>query len=203
MDNSLPRRIPPQERLLIRIADLAWREAFHRGGPEFAEDLAQDVVLECLVKVRTRRGRLTGRTLKGFVRQVVRRRWLDSLRLARRRATREEEHAREATGGPRLWMSPELKLVDAELTHFHESTLASLPSGCRRSYLMVREEDASYQLTADLLGVSRATVNAHVVAAQRKFREGLPKYGITPEPPRGAAIRASHEAAQTSTGASH
>lgn len=203
MDNSLPRRIPPQERLLIRIADLAWQHASHLGGADFADDLAQDVVLECLVKVRTRSGRLTARTLNAFVRQVVRRRWLDSLRLAHRRATREQEHSRETTNGTRLWMSPELTLVDAELARFREHTLASLPSACRRSYLMVREEDASYQLTADLLGVSRATVNAHVVAAQRKFREGLPQYGITPEPRRGTAMRASHEAAQTSTGANH
>lgn len=202
MDNSLPRRIPPQERLLIRIADLAWQQASHFGGADFADDLAQDVVLECLVMVRTRCGRLTAPTLNGFVRQVVRRRWLDFLRAAQRRATREQQHSREAMGGTRLWMSPELTLLDAELTRFHERTLASLPSGCRRSYLMVREEDASYQLTADLLGVSRATVNAHVVAAQRKFREGLPAYGITPEPPRGAAMRASREAAQTPIGAS-
>jgi DNA-directed RNA polymerase specialized sigma24 family protein len=76
-------------------------------------------------------------------------------------------------------MSPELGIAEQELASLHASTLASLPDGCRHSYVMVRDDGTSYQTAAEELGVSRAAVCAHVVAAQRRFRRELFEYGIT------------------------
>ena len=44
---------------------------------------------------------------------------------------------------------------------------------CRRVYAMVREDDASYQADANVLGVSRPAECANVVMARRRIRTAL------------------------------
>lgn len=155
-----------------------------------AEDLAQDVVLECLVRLRS--GKLWTRpaSLAAFVRRRVRSRAIDLLRRKKHRAARNAEHARELMESVHAWMSPELALETRELELFREHTLASLPYDCRRAYVMVREGEAPYQVVADQLGVSRAAVCSRVVSAQRLFRRELLEQDIaTPPRARGRQKR--------------
>ena len=88
-------------------------------------------------------------------------------------------------------MSPETLLDDAEMSAFHRRTLSGLPESCRRAYLMVREEQATYEHVAEALAVSRNAVCYAVVAAQRQFRLALEEMGVytarVSRPPRRAA----------------
>lgn len=49
---------------------------------------------------------------------------------------------------------------------------------CRRVVVMVRTEGASSQLVANLMGISRAAVQSHVVTAQQRFRVALREEGV-------------------------
>jgi RNA polymerase sigma factor (sigma-70 family) len=186
-------------RLLKEIIRRAGRHAEKLMSADAAEDIAQDVVLECLTRMREGKWRIR-RSLPALVRKMVRRRLTDHLRGQESRVTHEEEHVRERTESIHAWMSPELALQERELERFHEETLASLPRACRRAYVMVREEGTPYGVAADRLGVSRAAVNSHVVAAQRRFRTELLDKRIATPPPARARPQADRNGEARSIG---
>ena len=70
-------------------------------------------------------------------------------------------------------------LDDAERSEFLRRTLSGLSETCRRAYVMVREECASYEHAAQALAVSRNSVCSAVVAAQRQFRRALKDLGVS------------------------
>jgi RNA polymerase sigma factor (sigma-70 family) len=153
--------------IVIDIARIAERRAREIVGEQRARDLAHDVVLECLVKLRAGTWKVAVSSLQAFVCRMVRRRAIDAVRRSQRSDVRNGEHARERREGAHAWMSPELAMEERELLELHGRTLASLPSGCRRAYVMVREEEATYEAAAERLGLSPATVNVHVVSRER------------------------------------
>jgi RNA polymerase sigma-70 factor (ECF subfamily) len=177
MDTVSPHDASTEASLLTQVSTLARQFARQLISASAADDLAQDVVVECLTRMRAGRWRVDV-SLSAFVHALVRRRRADFLRQRQRRTSREAEHVRELTESTHAWMSPELTLEAQELERFHEQTLASLPSRCRQSYVMVREQQAAYQVVATELGISRAAVCLHVVAAQRHFREVLVERGF-------------------------
>lgn len=75
--------------------------------------------------------------------------------------------------------SSKLMLDDAERSEFLRRTLSGLSETCRRAYVMVREECASYEHAAQALAVSRNSVCSAVVAAQRQFRRALKDLGVS------------------------
>ena len=95
---------------------------------DVADDIAQDVVLECLLKVRAGRWRVAREALGAFVRRLVRRRAVDWLRRSQRRSERNAEHAREIRESTHAWMSPDLASEERELAEFHDRALAKSAS---------------------------------------------------------------------------
>lgn len=173
MDTFHPPEASDEGALLIEISTLARRFARRRLPREDADDLAQDIVLECLVNVRAGKGGINVSLLPGFVRHMVRLRTIDARRRRCRRSSTDRYYARVLPDVPHVWMSPEMAIEVEELENFHARTLASLSCTCRRAYTMVREDEASYRAVAAQLGVSRAAVNWHVAAAHRRFRAEL------------------------------
>ena len=166
-----------ESRILAEITSIARRQAGAIVDLHSAEDLAQEIAFECMLQMRAGRWHIE-HSLTAYVRAMVRRRRIDDLRQRKRRTSRERQHALERGHSEHAWMSPELALRSQELERFHERTLASLAPRCRRAYIMVREGRASYLAVASRLGISRSAVCSHVVAAQRRFREGLIEQGI-------------------------
>jgi RNA polymerase sigma factor (sigma-70 family) len=164
--------------LLIEIAHLAHRFASEVVARDIAEDVAQDVVLECLIKVREQTWHADDASIQGLIRNMVRRRAIDSLRRTQRREERNAEHVRDLSDGAHGWMSPDIASDERELAALHAETLASLPGKCRRIYVMVREDRIAYEVVAARLGLSRSAVSWHIVAAQRRFRRRLKDHGI-------------------------
>ena len=144
------------------------------------DDIAQDVVLECLIKLRTGQWDVEPDYLRVYVRNAVRMRTVDYLRRSLHRDDRQAEHVREMWEGMHAWMEPDVAREERELSEFHARTLASLPEVCRKTYLMIRDGGASYAEVAERLGVTRSAVNANVVRAQSAFRARLLERGITP-----------------------
>jgi RNA polymerase sigma factor (sigma-70 family) len=173
MDNLQHTEASDEGALLIEVFTIARQFARRRFPNDVAEDVAQDIVLECLVTVRAGKCGIKVSLLPGFVRHLVRLRSCDVLRRNHRRANTDEYYARALADTQHVWMSPEMTIDVEELEDFRVRTLASLPCACRRAYLMVREDEESYRAVAEQLGVSRAAVSWHVAEAHRRFRAGL------------------------------
>jgi RNA polymerase sigma factor (sigma-70 family) len=170
------------ERLLITIAALARKRARALLSTDMADDVAQDVVLECLLKVREGDS-IDEKLLGGLVRQMVRRRVSDLYRGALRSGERNARHVRAQMAEVHAWMHPDLALEEGQLDEMRTSILDGLPTGCRRAFVMVREEELAYSAVASKLGVTRSAVHCHVVEAQRRFRRQLHACGISVPPP--------------------
>jgi RNA polymerase sigma factor (sigma-70 family) len=167
------------EDLIVQIASLAREFAMIIVAKDRADDIAQDVVLQCLVKIRAGAWRADAAELPVFVQRVVRRRAVDLLRRSRARNERQAAYVREMHATHHTWMSPELTYEERELREFHEQALARMPEMCRRTYLMVREEEETYQGAALRLGLRPKTVCAHLVRARHRFRRELAARGIS------------------------
>jgi RNA polymerase sigma factor (sigma-70 family) len=163
--------------LLVEIAALA-RQFAQSAVNRDPDDVAHDVVLACLVKMRAGEWTADRASLPGLVRRMVHGKAVDSRRSEGRRTEREAEHGRTLSESPPAWMSPELAMEAQELTELHQQALATIPEVCRRAYVMVREEGATYEEAAARLGVSRDAVASHVVRAQRRLRRHFAEHGI-------------------------
>ena len=166
-----------QDALLTTISTLAWQYAKKKHGRARAEDLAQDIVLECLTMMREGRWHIEG-TLDAYIRWMLTRRQIDQLRQRQAQREHHKEHGRILVESTHAWMRPDLAYEERELEQFHDETLAGLPRVCRHAYVMVREEQCSYRVAADQMGLSRSAIHAHVVSAQNRFRSRLLAEGI-------------------------
>lgn len=171
------------DRLIVEIATLARHFAVKIVKADAAEDIAQDVVLQCLTKIRAGKWRVEAAELPAFVRRVVRRKAVDLLRRSQARDERHTEYAREMQTSP-TWMAPDLAYEERELAELHEQALGRLPEVCRQTYLMVRAENETYENVASRLGIQPTTVSYHMVTAQERLRRELAQRGIN-----GAARR--------------
>ena len=170
-----------EDAFLIQVSTLA-RQCARRLlilEEDEVEDIAQDIVLQCLASFRSGKGVVITSGIACFVRTMVLRQVIDAFRASMRRENRSAEYARELTERTHVWMSPELGVEEAEFETFLDRTIASLPPICRRVYVMIREDDASYETVGRTLGISRHTVHAHLKAAQRRFRAALLEQDLT------------------------
>ena len=175
----------PEDAFLVEVSHLARRYArlfilflFDESDDGDADDIAQDIVLECLANLRNGNGAIVTSGLACLVRTMVMHRLYNEVRANRRRDSRALDYVRELTGLTRVWMAPELGVDVAELETFLDRTIASLPPVCRRVYVMVREDNMTYKRVARTLGISRNTVREYVVTAQRRLRAALLELGI-------------------------
>ncbi|MDB4875609.1 MAG: hypothetical protein JWM41_2055 [Gemmatimonadetes bacterium] len=190
MDNPSRSNECSEDTLLVEVANVARLAARELVSADLADDIAHDVVLACLIKLRTGQLVISADAFVGIARQIARHRAIDHLRGRQHRRMRELDFAHEIAESARVWMCPELALRESELSTFHRHTLRRLPRRCRRAFVMVREERTSYKLVAKRLGVSRGVVCADVVTAQRQFRVGLLEQGLAvPPAPRSTARR--------------
>jgi RNA polymerase sigma factor (sigma-70 family) len=164
---------PSEDATVVAIHSLARQYAERIVEPDVAADVAQDVTIACLMKLRAGRLPSSSPALTALVRRMVRDRAIDWWRSCDRRGERDGQHHSESCASTNAWMSPDAVIEDAELWAFYVRTRDSMPKMCRQVYVMLREEGASYQQVAKRLGIAVATVRWHLVAAQRRFRDAL------------------------------
>ena len=184
--------LSPDDAFVIQVSTLA-RHAARRllilHNLADADDIAQDVTLDCLAGIRSGKREIITTDLAGFVWTMVIRRALNVARAADRRDARALVCVRDEDD-VHPWMYPEAQVEHAELEACIEVAVASLPPMCRRVFQMVREDDASYAAIALTLGITRHTVNEHLTTARRRLRATLVDDGmIAPPLPRACPPR--------------
>src|SRR5206468_413713 len=107
-----------------------------------AADIAEDIMVECLVRMRNGTLSRKRREIRGLVRTMARRRGIDWLREYKRRHVNQALYTYAFQNHARSWMSPELALEEKDSLGLQAQSLALLPSRCRQVYLMVRQERA-------------------------------------------------------------
>jgi RNA polymerase sigma factor (sigma-70 family) len=170
--------------LLLHIETMALAQARDIVPKHAVGDVAHDVVLHCLVKMREGNWDVPPHDVTRHVRRMVLSRAVDDLRGRHRRDGRELIHGRELTRATHAWMSPEVITEERVLGDLLARKVAELPPRCRRAYVMVRERSVPYKAAAKLLGISPSAVSRHVVRAQRYLRSQLLASGIAAPPPR-------------------
>ena len=166
MRTAIPSDPSEEARLLVKVTALANRFARRLLPPDDAEDMAQQVVLDCLMRLRTGRW-YVHTTLRALVRDMVRRKFMWGLRGASGRKARDAQHLDERTACPPMWMDPAVTLEMKEAEALRAQALAELPERCRAAFLLVRNEGVTHREVAARLGISLRLVASHVVNAER------------------------------------
>jgi RNA polymerase sigma factor (sigma-70 family) len=172
-----------QERQLHDVVRIARGYARNIVNDGVVDDLAQQVAFECLVKMRDGSW-VAPEQMPRLVRSMTKHRAMDWIKHRLREESRDTLYCQRTSARYPEWMSASRAADEAELKEFHAKVMAKLPGLCRKAFIMVREERATYEAVAERLGISTSAVHRSVVQAQKAFREALPELGITP-PPRG------------------
>jgi RNA polymerase sigma factor (sigma-70 family) len=166
------------EEMIVEVSTIASTFARTRCRADLAEDIAQDIVLGFIEKFTA--GRLTEPPtyLDALVTRMVKQRLIDRERRTAVRAQHEADYV-DAMGDNRpAWMMPEDALEEAELDVLHTEILDSLPARRRSAFVLVRQDNLSYKLAGDILGLTPLAICKHVFSAQQFFRERLSCAGI-------------------------
>jgi RNA polymerase sigma factor (sigma-70 family) len=153
-----------------------------------AEDVAQDVVLFCLERLREGTLDLNGRVFDSHIRCLVRRRASVRRRQRGRRAARDMERVRDTDGVVKEWVEADGEMDSAALDKAYAAGLEKLTPACRKAYQLVRGEKLSYVAAGKRLGVSPETVKLQIKQAMKVFQRAMgkrrgPRGWIAYEPP--------------------
>jgi RNA polymerase sigma factor (sigma-70 family) len=179
--NDAAKDTPAEQELeatLIDISALARRAARKAVGRDEAADIAHDVVLECLIKLRSGEWKPGMRQIRPMVLGMVRRRAANFFRSRSRRQAREAEYAHEQVKAASLQSAPDLEAEGRELEEAHTKALDTLPSSCRRVYVTVVQEQAPHREVAQMLGISRRGVSWQFRIAEQRLRRVLSTVGF-------------------------
>jgi RNA polymerase sigma factor (sigma-70 family) len=159
-----------------------------------AEDVAQDVVLWCLERLRAGTFDLNGRIFDSHIRCLVRRRASVRKRQRGRRAARDMERVRDTDGVEKEWVEPGGEMDAAALDTAYAAALEKLTPACRRAYELVRGENLSYAAAGERLGLSPLTVKLQMKQALKAFQRAMgkrrgPRGWIAYEPPAKAPAK--------------
>jgi RNA polymerase sigma factor (sigma-70 family) len=175
------------ERVHTRARVMARRRVKSR---ERAEDIAQDVAMECLLRVRSGTWDVAPERLDAYLARSISRRRIYIRKKRRRDAARDWTYLSEISASRRAWMNPEVQWRERELAALYETTLQSLPYRCRQAFIAVREHGQSYADAARSQGVSVKMIAKFITEAQRVFRRVLRQHGIRVPPEKRIGRRA-------------
>lgn len=161
---------------------------------EEEDDLVQDVVLECLMNLRSAKP-VVPLMLESYVMTMMKRRATNALRSTQRRDARALEFTYDRENAMPAWMSPDQCNTEEDYEQIIDTIVASLSPRRREVFTLIRDEHASYKTVATTLGISRAAVSNHVARLQKQLREALREHDIIVPGPRPAC--ASLDAQQT------
>ncbi len=178
MDETVRGLGPSDDDVLVEIREIALRCAAEVVDRETASDVAMDVVVLCLTRMRAKRWRVEHRALHGYVCRLARDRVVDVLREQHRRREREAEHARDRRESAHEWMYPERALEAKELDAASQKEFDGLPQQARLTWMLVREQRISYKSVAKALGLSHRAIRANLARAERLVRERMREKGL-------------------------
>lgn len=131
-----------------------------------AEDLVSDLMLtiwnmgDKLVEIKN---------IQYYLYRATKNRSLNALTKYRRYQYEEIEQVES------VHLTPENILISKESNRQIEHAIESLPTKCRTVFIMIRDNQMSYQEVADILEISVHTVNRHLQDALKKLHHKLSK----------------------------
>ncbi len=177
---SAQREADRQDALIVEIAALAGQFATQFARSDEADDVAEEVVLECLELIRGNAWPAV-KSLPSFVNRIVARRVFDH-------AEREQNSVdRDAEYGPALHpsnfgrLSPLEELEAAEVMAACREALAHVRPAAAAVYVAVRDQGMSTSEAAEALALSANAVRAHLRRAELAIRAELLALGLMPE----------------------
>jgi len=132
--------------------------------------IAEDIVLELMVKIWDLGPKINSiQNIKYYLYRSTKNRCLNEIKQSSKFSFEElDDTTLEST-------TPESLLITKERSAFIEQAINSLPLRCRTVFIMVRENNMSYQEVADILEISINTVNRHMQDALHKLYDQLIK----------------------------
>ena len=144
---------------------VAARCARRLASADDAEDIAQDVVLKCLLRLRSHRWRMD-RSPNALVSSITRRTCTNRKRDDARRESRDAQYLAERTAVAPAWMNPAQANDEGKDSELRERALAELPAGCRSTFLLVRDCGMTYREAARHEGIAVSIVAKRVARAE-------------------------------------
>lgn len=136
-----------------------------------SDDLAKDLTQEAFIQVWNRREHIDpSGNLLSFVFTIIRNNFLNYIR---RENLLAEKLAPVLAGDAAPPQSPYDELATAELQQRIDTTIARMPDGMRRVWVLSRTEGLSTDEIARQLAISPLTVKKQLSNALRLFRETL------------------------------
>lgn len=133
-------------------------------------DAANDVAQEACLRLWDRRGRDAPRSIRAFLFRVARNLALDQLKTRRTRRRLLSRHEFEGAKRP---ARPDEVLRGEGITHEVQRAIQALPDRRREVFALTYLQGLSYGEVAEVMGISRKTVQNHVSAALAQLRIGL------------------------------
>lgn len=157
---------------VAEVCRLATRCARRLARADDAEDIAQDVALKCLLRLRSGRWRMD-RSPNALVSSITRRTCTNRKRDDARRESRDAQYLAERTAVAPAWMNPAQANDEGKDSELRERALAELPAGCRSTFLLVRDGGMTYREVAQREGISLRTIAKRVARAEALLADRL------------------------------
>jgi len=157
-----------------QIFDLYHVRLFHFAKKYLrSEHLAEEAVQDIFLKLWEKREELDNvEDFSSWLFQLTRNYLLNILKRAANE-NRIKEEIRKTMDAPAEYADKQL-LEKESLTLLHD-VVATLPSQRQKIFRLCRFEEKSYEETARIMGISKSTVNDHMVKAMKYLKNKFPK----------------------------
>ena len=161
-----------EARTVDRVRELALRYALRKPDYDTADDIAQEVAIDCALRLRRNRWRVA-KSERALVESMTRNK-LSTLKVKKKnRREREEQFMAERSACCPEWMNPARGWEQQEEELIRSQALEELPLKCRSAFLLVRDGGVSRREAGRKVGVSFGLVVNHVARAERHLADCL------------------------------
>lgn len=172
MDIEMPLESAQESVMVEQVRRMSYLFARRLTRSDVAEDIAQDVAFDYLLKLRDKHWRLET-TLAALVASMTWRKHACRARRDKHRRAAEEQFTTERNARAPDWMHPSRDCEAREDERIQELALMELPAMARIAFRMVQEQGATHGAVAKTMGVSRELVTKHVRRAEKQLADRL------------------------------
>ena len=202
MDTDAHHEPIDEARFVAEVYRLATKCARRLARAGDAEDIAQDVALKCLLRLRSHRWCME-RSPNALVSSITRRTCKNRKRDDERRESRDAQYLAERTAVAPAWMNPACASDEEQDSELRERALAELPARCRSTVLLVRDCGMTYREAARQEGIAVSIVAKRVARAEAFLADRLictPRWrGMPPSMEKRSRVREHTHRAGTGT----
>lgn len=177
----MPQILPQQLYQISSGDERAFRRMIHLFGDrlfQFAFSMvknredAEEIISDVFLKIWQLRQQLPeSESFTFYLYRAVKHTSLNYLNKTKRKKESELMFFLEA--GKSCCLSPEDIVISNENLSAIQQAINSLPARCRQVFILVKEDELTYQQVAELLNISPATVNVQMTIAVKKMWQTL------------------------------